>query len=300
MAQGGGNSSLTSLELSVGDIGRFVPRATEYYAWVVNGVTSTTLTYMKADEAAMVTVTPADSDADTAGHQISLSEGENAVSVTVSASGSETVYQITVTQHPAGAFEWDETRDFNVEEMHDLAEPWGIWSDGETMWVLDRADNKIHAFDFDTRARRQGRTISTLTAGSGTPHGLWSDGRTIWTADRHDDRLYAFDLATGAVRTDLGFAVRSRIVVAGPEGLWSDGDTVWVSQLKSLIDPERLYAWDLATGERRSRHDIIDHSLVSSGFRNVWSDGETMWAVVRGIDYNGIFAYDLDTGGAPE
>ena len=201
-----------------------------------------------------------------------------------------------MTQHPAGAFEWDETRDFNVEEMHDLAEPWGIWSDGETMWVLDRADNKIHAFDFDTRARRQGRTISTLTAGSGTPHGLWSDGRTIWTADRHDDRLYAFDLATGAVRTDLGFAVRSRIVVAGPEGLWSDGDTVWVSQLKSLIDPERLYAWDLATGERRSRHDIIDHSLVSSGFRNVWSDGKTMWAVVRGIDYNGIFAYDLGTG----
>ena len=25
--------------------------------------------------------------------------------------------------------------------------PWGIWSDGETMWVVDRIDDKVYAYN---------------------------------------------------------------------------------------------------------------------------------------------------------
>ena len=296
----GSDTSLTSLALSDVDFGTFSSGTTLYRATSVSAATvgSTTLTYTAADTtAATVTVTPADSDVDTAGYQIRLNLGENSIRVTVSASGSETVYEVRVQRVDDTALGRDTGKDFDIKTLHGLDDPSGIWSDGEIFWVLDQGDNTIHAFDFDTRERIEGRAISTETAFGNAPYCLWSDGTSIWTADQRDERLHAFDLATGEVRADLGFPIRSSITVAHPEGLWSDGTTMWVSQEKAVLEPARIYAWDLATGERRSGRDIVDRSRTNTVFAHLWSDGETMWAKIHGSGPGrGVHAYDLHTG----
>ena len=62
--------------------------------------------------------------------------------------------------------------------------PRGIWSDGTTMWVADEDDDKIFAYDLESKARVPGRDFETLgAAGNNDPRGIWSDGETMWVAD---------------------------------------------------------------------------------------------------------------------
>ena len=61
--------------------------------------------------------------------------------------------------------------------------PWGMWSDGTTMWVADFAASrsKIYAYDLATKARNSSEDFNTLIAsGINFPSGIWSDGTTMW------------------------------------------------------------------------------------------------------------------------
>ena len=42
--------------------------------------------------------------------------------------------------------------------------PYGIWSNGETMWVSIRATNKLQAYNMTTKARDSSEDFNTLTA----------------------------------------------------------------------------------------------------------------------------------------
>ena len=79
----------------------------------------------------------------------------------------------------------------------DNADPRGIWSDGDTMWVIDPDDDKAYAYvlttgtTFGDRDTEQEFDLDPgLTAG---PLGIWSDGDTVWVSDqvfgRQDLRL---------------------------------------------------------------------------------------------------------------
>ena len=60
---------------------------------------------------------------------------------------------------------------------------WGIWSDGEVMYVSDFDDDKLYAYDLDTKQRISDKDIN-LTGDNDNPRGIWSDGETIWVVDR--------------------------------------------------------------------------------------------------------------------
>ena len=91
------NASLTLLELSDGDLGTFSPTDTSYTAVVVaDTVTVTTLTAQPAS-GARVEIDVPDAEAHTPGHQVALAEGENAVTVTVTAADGVTQRSYTVT-----------------------------------------------------------------------------------------------------------------------------------------------------------------------------------------------------------
>ena len=65
-----------------------------------------------------------------------------------------------------------------------------MWSNGGTLWVADDVDDKIYAYNLNTKARQPGNDFDTLdAAGNDAPQGLWSDGTTLWVTDRTDKSL---------------------------------------------------------------------------------------------------------------
>ena len=84
--------------------------------------------------------------------------------------------------------------DADIELARDNADAGGLWSDGDTLWVADSADNKVYAYALATGARAADRDIDTQDANY-APTGLWSDGTTIWVLD-YFGGAFAYDLAT--------------------------------------------------------------------------------------------------------
>ena len=50
-----------------------------------------------------------------------------------------------------------ENLDFNTLGAAGNANPIGIWSDGETMWVLDVEDRRVYAYHTESKARDSAR-----------------------------------------------------------------------------------------------------------------------------------------------
>ena len=103
-------------------------------------------------------------------------------------------------------------------------QPREMWSDGTTLWVVDRSDRKLYAYDLAARTADPDKDIA-LASGNAAPRGLWGDGTTLWVADNNDDRLYAYDLATGDWDKDQD-AILGPANLA-PTGIWSNG-TTWL------------------------------------------------------------------------
>ena len=94
--------------------------------------------------------------------------------------------------------------------------PYGLWSDGKTMWVSDIEEGRVFAYsvrfenrvagDPEPREREIGKEFVTVKvvdvseenyphiANNSTPTGIWSDGETMWVADRESDRIFAYTL----------------------------------------------------------------------------------------------------------
>ncbi len=174
-------------------------------------------------------------------------------------------------------------------------DPRGIWSDGDTLWVADDADEKLYAYALADGARRPARDIATLAeAGNGDPNGVWSDGDTVWVADGGDFKIFAYGLADGDRRPsrDLGAAgdwLR-------PQGLWSDGEFMFISSqetgsdncglngcrnsvylgtrlgVRRLADGAWRLGWLTSVGDRRLQ---IRHDAAA-----LWSDGRTLWTAL--------------------
>ena len=91
--------------------------------------------------------------------------------------------------------ERDTSKDFNTLSGACNDYPWGIWSDGTTMWVADRGGDKIYAYNLATKERDTGKDFDTLGgAGNNNPLGIWSDGTTMWVADAVDSKIYAYNM----------------------------------------------------------------------------------------------------------
>ena len=85
--------------------------------------------------------------------------------------------------------------DFDTLAAAGNGDPAGVWSNGETMWVADTADDKLYAYVLSTTERDDGKDID-LASDNGDPAGVWSNGTTVWVADTADDKLYAYGLLT--------------------------------------------------------------------------------------------------------
>ncbi len=87
------------------------------------------------------------------------------------------------------------SRGFDVASRH--LSPEGIWSDGETMWILDDRGNlsEIFAYRLSTGARIPEKDIA-LSSDNNRPEGITSDGTIMWVSDWIKNKLYAYDMET--------------------------------------------------------------------------------------------------------
>ena len=169
--------------------------------------------------------------------------------------------------------------------------PKDIWSDGETVYVLDQVyssgTNKIYAYGLDDGKRRKSREI-TLHPDNRAPGGLWGQDDVIYVSDAADNMLYPYDLDTrqhiSSGRVTL--AVESERGIGQIGYIWSDGDTVWVTRWLS----HWVRAYDLETGARIPRLDI-QMARANYGSTGIHSDGFNFWSIER--VQNTVYGYIL-------
>ena len=182
------------------------------------------------------------------------------------------------------------------------AEPTGIWSDGETLWVVpDGEGSGAHAYELATGVRQSERD---LQFGQDVPAAaLWSDGRTLWASARAAGRVRAFRLLDGNRRShgDLAAALTSADNAA-PAGVWSDGVTLYVVDHAAA----HLHAY-YTDGTRQPEREfsLLTGDVADGSPWGLWSDGEvvlTSWLgngtlrAYRLADGQRLPAYDIDVG----
>ena len=159
-----------------------------------------------------------------------------------------------------------------------------IWSNAETMWVLDWEFDVVHAINMSDGEPDTDKTFDALKndgnfrANGDRVNGIWSDRTTLYVAieagyglSKSNARIDAYDLGTGA--RDPGKDINS-LWAAGnrtPHGMWSDGITLWVA------DAWSVYAYDLATGKRQAHLEFNAGLGYTETLSDMWSDGRTMW-----------------------
>ena len=268
------DADLASLVLSDVDIGTFSPEATDYAAEVPSEFSSTTVTATANDAGAVVEI--ADAVGSTLGETrtVHLEEGDNAIAVTVTAEDGATTRAYRVAVARAYAAAWGERLPERDIDLGAGAGPTGLWSDGETLWVVrDWRSGTVRAYDLDDGSLLAERGFE-LAGGSGFPSGVWSDGTTLWVSDFHGG-VTAHRLSDGArlPAEDLDGDILAAAGNSGPSGLWSDGTTLWVADDRSW----KAFAYRLSDKSRLASREVGFHGdgdPVSPW--GLWSDGETL------------------------
>ena len=113
------------------------------------------------------------------------------------------------------------------------AEPQGIWSNDETIWVADDEDHILYAYHLEDKTRQEDQEFA-LHQGNQTPRGIWSDGTNIWVTDGEDRHVYAYNLDTGARVPELDLILHPDH--QKPTGMHGIGNTIWIADLeKNLV-----------------------------------------------------------------
>ncbi len=266
----------------------FLPVSTRYSAVVSHPVNLVTIAAAASHAEAALTISPADADADTAGHQVILTEGNNAITIFVTAPNGETKdYIVAIRRASVGVTGWNPLRDFALASVNTA--PRDIWGDGETIWVADKEDAKVYAYNLaNGRRLASSSDFNGLKAvGNEDPAGIWADGETMWIADGEDDKLYAYDVRSKshASTNDFALAVGNE----DPAGIWADGETLWV--VDDGDDYVYAYRW---AGKSRNAGKEFPLEAGNDDPAGLWADGETLWVADK--EDAKVYAYQLANG----
>ena len=211
--------------------------------------------------------------------------------------------------------ERDSDKDFDTLKDAGNERPRGIWSDGETMWVADKIDNKIYAYHAFSQftSENTNQKFDNLASRNIAIQGIWSDGETMWAAD-DNDTLYAYNLATKTRDSSKESTLKDIDTGLFKSYIWSNGTNIWVSSFDRKTTANRgddivgIYAYNMVDMTREESKDFTKTKLINTNLtykgndrpRGIWSDGTTMW-VAENDDYSGmentnkIYAYNLTT-----
>lgn len=142
--------------------------------------------------------------------------------------------------------------------------PMGLAWDGERLWVSDRREDRLYAFD-----ALSGSLVAELPSPGFQPAGLAWDGRCLWCADQEEGKLYR-------IEPDTGLVVRTVDAPwPKPTGLAWDGERLWVADERKrvicLVDP--------ADGTT-----IRSFPAPAESPQGLAWDGRTLWCSDRKMD----------------
>ena len=284
------DATLGTLTVSPKDIIGFTSSRTHYEVGVASTVTQATITATATHGGAGVAFSGIDEDTNTAGHQVNLSAGKNTVTITVTAADSSTQdYTVNVNQGDTDTFGWKAASDFDGLIAAQNADPYGIWSNGATMWVADYTEVKLYAYRMSDKARDADKDFDTLSAaGNDDPTGIWSNGTTMWVADAVDDKLYAYNLDTKARDASKDFDTLDAADNNRPRGIWSDETTMWVAD----SEDDKLYAYRMSDKAPDASKDFDTLDAADNNLPvGIWSNGTTMW--VADLTDGKLYAYRM-------
>ena len=285
------DATLSTLTVSPKDIIGFDSDRESYEVGLASTVTQATVT-ATSDPTATVDYSSTDADDMTDGHQVDLSAGKNSVTITVTAEDETTTqeYTVSINRGVTDDYGWKASDDVDALTAAGNRYPMGVWTNGTTMWVLDRIHKKIYAYDLSTKAQDTSKDFTTLdAAGNDSPRGIWSDGTTMWVGDLDDRKLYAYRMSDRERDTSKEFHGLIAATNEHTGDIWSDGTTMWVLD----INDDKIYAYNMGTKNRDSAKDLALKKPLNQTPTGIWSDKRTMW--VSDATAVKIFAYDLAT-----
>ena len=77
--------------------------------------------------------------------------------------------------------------------------PLGVTGHDGTVWVVDKDDTYVYAYDTTTRQRDEDHEFD-LKGGNNDPWSIWIDGASAWVNDKDDNIIRAYDLTTSVRR----------------------------------------------------------------------------------------------------
>ncbi len=286
---------LASLSLSGIEIGTFSSEVTAYSASVEYGVSSTTVTVETSHDGASVVID--DGEGSTVGttRTVSLSTGDNEITVTVTGQDGNTtkVYTVTVTRAEPDVA-WGERLPGRDIVLDSGTTPTGLWADGNHAWVItDWDDSKVQVYRLSDGLEQEELGF-TLADWTGLASPLWSDEMTLWVAD-FSGWMRAYRLSDGARQSDrhLDREAMREAINYSPTGLWSNGAIMWVSDFSR----GKAFAYDLSDGARVSEQEFNLTGKQGSTITpfGLWSNGETLLAS-NWQENSEVLAYNLSDG----
>ena len=178
--------------------------------------------------------------------------------------------------------------------------PFGLWSDGETMWVVNAqgsaaaARRNIFAYNLATQARESTSDIP-LHSDNALAFDAWSnklyesdtDEQRIWVTDFFDpDTVFCYELdGTRDSTRDLDLDDAH----SAPLGIWGDGTHAWVSDYLGTQATTTLLAYDLSDGSRAADEDFTLDPNNTAPF-GIWGNDDTLW--VTDSSDSMVYAYN--------
>ena len=191
--------------------------------------------------------------------------------------------------------EHDPDRDFNTLHAAGNRNPRGIWSDGETMFVVDSSDFRVYAYKMSDMSRDESKEFG-LEEHLG-PRGIWGNTTTIWVSNdtdstnsilaysRVDDPGTPDDDEYGTRDSSKDFTTLHDAGNRSPRGIWSDGETMWVVD----ADDGKVYAYSMPDGLRQPSRDI-NLTAANGAPGGVWGDGSKLFVT---DERTHVYPYDL-------
>ncbi len=184
------------------------------------------------------------------------------------------------------------TSSFDLDSSN--SNPFGLWSDGETLWVSDESGNKAYAYTFaeGSLTYDSSKDFSTIASPDGA--GVNANNDIIYLLRPTGDFLTAHAYNFSGDRQNSKDVTNINITFnAQSTGLWADSTTIWITGKWS--DPSHfVYGYNL-NGTRNSNKDILIGSCINS--YGAWSDEETIWVIGNCITGgNKIRAFNLSDG----
>ena len=84
-------------------------------------------------------------------------------------------------------------KEFDLDKNPGVAyNPFGIWSNGDTLLVASWLSGEIIAHNLTDGQRQPAKDLSTRASRTNFPNGIWSNGHILWILDNSTATLYAY------------------------------------------------------------------------------------------------------------